>query len=58
MKKILKCLPEIFIVLGVTVILAVIIHMNILLGLLSLGLILIVAGFISAKAREAKEARG
>ena len=51
MKKILEYIPEILVTAGVAVILGLIIYLDVLAGLFSLGVILIVAGFLSAKAR-------
>lgn len=55
MKKILQCIakyiPEILITAGAAVILGLIIYLNVLAGLFSLGLVLVMAGFFAAKAR-------
>jgi len=51
MKKLLHFMPEILITTGAAVILGLIIYMNTLAGLFSLGIILMVAGFFAAKAR-------
>jgi len=50
-KNIIKYMPEILVTAGVVVILGLIIYLNALAGLFSVGMILIVAGFFAAKAR-------
>ena len=51
MKNIIKYIPEILIIAGAALILGLIIYMNTLAGLFSLGVILTITGLFAAKAR-------
>jgi len=50
-KKIFNYIPEILIIVGAAVILGLIIYMDTLAGLFSLGVILMITGLLAARAR-------